>query len=78
MGEVAPTVDTLAALEEAIRDHLADLGHLNDWVLVAATTELEDIGTGRTSYTLVNAPAQPVHVSFGLLHHAIDYGEVER
>lgn len=77
MGEVIPIRDTQAVLEEAIRDHLADLGILTDWVLVAATTEIEDIGTGRTAYTLLTAPSQPVHVSFGLLHHAIDYGEIE-
>lgn len=77
MGEVIPLRDTRAALEEALRDHLSDLGMLGDWVLVAATTELEDIGTGRTSYTVLTGVGQPVHVSFGLLHHAISYGEIE-
>ena len=76
MGEVIPIRDTREALEDAIRDHMADLGMVTDWVLVVATQDISDIGTGRRSYTVEVAPGQPAHSSFGLLHHAIDYGEV--
>ena len=63
--------ETHAALTAAIAAHVADTGDgriVTDWALVAATTSLEDIGTGRTSYLLEGNQYQPVHVMAGLFH----------
>lgn len=63
---------TKAALEAALTQHIADVtdgGIITDWALIAAVTNLEDIGTGKTRYWCEGNSAQPVHVTVGLLRY---------
>ncbi len=79
MGEVIPIRDTRTALDDALRDYIAeatDGAILTDYFIIAAGTELEDIGTGRTMYCFTTPPSQPPHVSMGLLAYAVDNGAV--
>lgn len=67
---------TKAALEEALTAHIADQtdGDLvTDWALVAATSTLDNIGTGRTSYFIEANTNQPVHVMAGLFRYASEH-----
>tara|TARA_R110002124_G_scaffold5003_2_gene31458 strand:+ start:167 stop:406 length:240 start_codon:yes stop_codon:yes gene_type:complete len=71
---------TKADLDLALTAHIADLtegAYLTDYFLVAASTETEDFGTGRTVYCFVTTNNQPAHISMGLLAYAQDYGEAE-
>jgi hypothetical protein len=80
MGEVIPIRDTRAEFDAALRDYLADVtegGILTDYVIVAATTSMDDIGTGRTWYATLAPLTQPPHVTLGLLHYGIDNGQVD-
>lgn len=66
---------TKAALEKALADHVADTGDgafLTDWALIAATTTVENIGTGTTAYLLEGNNNQPVHVMTGLFRYATE------
>ena len=66
------TVDTKTALDAAIAAHVAATGNgaiVTDWALVAATTTMEDIGTGTTSYLLEGNGNQPIHVMAGLFRY---------
>lgn len=64
---------TKAALDAAIAAHVADTGDgaiVTDWALVAATSSIENIGTGTTAYLLEGNDNQPVHVMTGLFRYA--------
>ena len=64
---------TKAALDKALADHVADIGDgaiVTDWALIAATTSVENIGTGTTRYLLEGNDNQPVHVMTGLSRYA--------
>lgn len=64
---------TKAALTAALEAHIADEteGHLvTDWALVAATSTMENIGTGITRYFIEANENQPVHVMAGLFRYA--------
>lgn len=66
---------TKQALTEAIAAHIADVTDgnlLTDWALAIASTELEDIGTGRTNYYYEGNDNQPAHVGYGLLKYTLD------
>jgi hypothetical protein len=68
--------DTRAALEAALAAHVADRcdgALVTDWALIAATSSLEDIGTGRTSYFVEANENQPVHVMTGLFRYASEH-----
>lgn len=63
---------TKAALDSALAAHIADLsdGHiLTDWALIAATTSVDNIGTGTTRYYCEGNDGQPIHVTIGLLQY---------
>lgn len=63
---------TKAALDAALSAHIADVidGYLiTDWALIAATTSVENIGTGTTRYWCEGNEGQPVHVTIGLLQY---------
>lgn len=63
---------TKRALETALAAHITDVtegGILTDWTLIAATTSVEDIGTGATSYFCEGNEGQPVHVTIGPLQY---------
>jgi hypothetical protein len=65
--------DTKAALETALADHISALTDgqiVTDWTLIAATTTVENIGTGTTGYWCEGNDNQPVHVTIGLLQYA--------
>jgi hypothetical protein len=67
-------------LDNALRDYIAettDGAILTDYFTVAASTELDDIGTGRTVYLFITPPAQPAHVSMGLISYAHTNGSPE-
>ena len=67
---------TKAALEAALSAHIAtvtDGDILTDWAMVAATTTLDDIGTGTTQYWCEGNTAQPVHVTIGLLRYGAEH-----
>lgn len=64
---------TKAALDAAVAAHVADTGDgdlVTDWALIAATTSVENIGTGTTRYLLEGNDNQPVHVMTGLFRYA--------
>lgn len=64
-------------LDNALRDYIADATDgaiLTDYIVIAASTELDDIGTGRTVYMFTTPDAQPTHVSMGLLAYAVSEG----
>lgn len=64
---------TKAALDAAVAAHVAEVSDgdlVTDWALVAATTTVENIGTGRTGYLLESNDNQPVHVMTGLFRYA--------
>lgn len=66
---------TKAALDKALADHVADTGDgaiVTDWALIAATTSVENIGTGTTRYLLEGNNNQPVHVMTGLFRYAVE------
>lgn len=63
------SVETKTALDAAIAAHVAETGSgsiVTDWALVAATTTMENIGTGTTAYLLEGNSNQPIHVMAGL------------
>ncbi len=65
--------ETRAALEAALAAHVADRcdgAIVTDWALIAATSSLDDIGTGRTSYFVEANERQPIHVMTGLFRYA--------
>lgn len=67
------SAQTKADLEAAVAAHVADTGNgslVTDWALVAATTTVENIGTGTTRYLLEGNENQPVHVMTGLFRYA--------
>ena len=67
---------TKDALDAALAAHIADLTEgdiVTDWALVAATTTLENIGTGTTRYWVEGNEAQPVHVTIGLLRYGSEH-----
>lgn len=69
------TADTKAALEAALNAHIAALTEgdiVTDWTLIAATTTVENIGTGTTRYWCEGNDHQPLHVTIGLLQYARD------
>lgn len=60
-------------LDEAMRDYIAEITdgtYLTEYFLVAASTDVADMGTSRTIYVTVTAQDQPPHVSLGLLAYA--------
>ncbi|MGM7680093.1 hypothetical protein [Microbacterium sp. A94] len=64
---------TKVALDAAIAAHVAETGEgsiVTDWALIAATTSMENIGTGTTRYLLEGNDNQPVHVMTGLFRYA--------
>jgi hypothetical protein len=64
---------TKADLDAALAAHVADVGDgsiVTDWALIAATTTVDNIGTGTTSYLLEGNDNQPVHVMTGLFRYA--------
>lgn len=64
---------TKSDLDAAIAAHVADTGNgslVTDWALIAATTTVENIGTGTTAYLLEGNDNQPVHVMTGLFRYA--------
>lgn len=64
---------TKAALDAAIAAHVSETGDgaiVTDWALIAATTSVENIGTGTTRYLLEGNDNQPVHVMTGLFRYA--------
>ena len=66
------SVDTKRALDEALTAHIADATNgniLTDWTLIAATTTVEDIGSGTSRYWCEGNEGQPVHVTIGLLQY---------
>lgn len=66
------SVETKAALEQALSTHIASLTEgdiVTDWTLIAATTTVENIGTGTTRYWCEGNDNQPVHVTVGLLQY---------
>lgn len=66
---------TKANLDAAIAAHVADTGDgsiVTDWALIAATTTVDNIGTGTTSYLLEGNDNQPVHVMTGLFRYACE------
>lgn len=68
--------ETRAALEAALAAHVADHcdgAIITDWALIAATSSLDDIGTGRTSYFLEANENQPIHVMTGLFRYASEH-----
>lgn len=67
--------DTRAALEDAIRAHLATYpsGHgvLTDWVVIAAQETVNDNGESASSIGIaLPAEAFPLHRILGLIDHA--------
>lgn len=63
---------TKAALDKALEAHITDVtegGLVTDWALIAATTSVENIGTGTTRYWLEGNTGQPVHVTIGILQY---------
>lgn len=67
------SAQTKADLEAAVAAHVADTGNgslVTDWALVVATTTVENIGTGTTSYLLEGNENQPIHVMTGLFRYA--------
>ncbi|MFN4000879.1 hypothetical protein [Microcella sp.] len=67
---------TKAALEAALSAHIADQTDgdiVTDWALVAATSSIESIGTGRTAYFIEANTNQPVHVMAGLFRYASEH-----
>jgi len=63
---------TKAALETALSAHIADVTEgdiLTDWTLIAASSTVEDIGTGTTRYFCEGNEGQPIHVTIGLLQY---------
>ena len=65
--------ETHAALEDAIRAHVADIQDgeiVTDWALITASTAFENIGTMRLTYGLEAPEQQPQHVTIGLLEYA--------
>lgn len=63
---------TKADLEAALAAHITDVSDgdiLTDWTLIAATTSMDDIGTGTTRYYCEGNDGQPVHVTIGLLQY---------
>lgn len=68
---------THADLERALQAHISETREgkvLTDWALIAATTTIEDIGTGATDYYLVGNTGQPVHVTLGLVAYIAAHG----
>jgi len=66
---------TKAALDIAVEAHIADVtagGMVTDYALVTASTDMEDIGTGATTYFYEGNNHQPAHVSYGLLSYALN------
>lgn len=64
---------TKADLDAAIAAHVSATGDgaiVTDWALIAATTSVENIGTGTTRYLLEGNDNQPVHVMTGLFRYA--------
>lgn len=69
--------ETHADLEQAIQAHIGETRPgkvLTDWALIAATTTIEDIGSGATDYYLVGNTGQPVHVTLGLVAYIAAHG----
>lgn len=68
---------TKEALETALTAHLQDEtdGKMpTDWLLVAACTSLEKIGTGTMSYFVEGNTGQPIHVTLGLSAYVAAHG----
>ena len=68
--------ETKAALEAAVTAHIADVTEgdlVTDWAMVAATTTLDNIGTGTTRYWCEGNNAQPIHVTIGLLRYGSEH-----
>ncbi|MFJ4997123.1 hypothetical protein ACIP5T_03155 [Microbacterium sp. NPDC088619] len=64
---------TKATLDAAVAAHVSETGDgdlVTDWALIAATTSVENIGTGTTRYLLEGNDNQPVHVMTGLFRYA--------
>ena len=70
---------TLAALEEAIATHVADECD-NDltagWVVVAETTNLNEIDDGISSFYTATRNGQSNFLTTGLLHRAQEVGRM--
>lgn len=67
------SAETKTALEAALAAHIADVTEgdiVTDWTLISATTSMEEIGTGKTSYWCEGNEGQPIHVTVGLLQYA--------
>jgi hypothetical protein len=80
VGEVIPLRDRWSELVDALREYVAndtDGGHLGDFVIVAASATIEDVGDNRTRYCVVSPGAQPSHSTVGLLHYALDNYEAD-
>lgn len=63
---------TRAAVEAALRDHIADEDpgtHVDAWILVASTQTIDGDADVEIGYSVIGAPRQPSHVSHGLAGH---------
>lgn len=62
---------TRAAVEAALRDHIADEEpgtHLDGWLLIASTQTIDETEV-ELGYSVLGAHGQPTHVSHGLAGH---------
>lgn len=70
--------DTSAAVDEAIRAHIADEldGRLcSGWALIGVAVNGEQVGHGGASYHYETMPGQPYHASLGLAHLLLQWLE---
>lgn len=71
----ATDVTARERLDEALRDYVAEVSGgaiLTEYFVITASTNMQDIGTGRTIYVWFAPPNQAAHTSLGLLHYAAD------
>lgn len=69
--------ETKAALDLALRDHIAEIttgSILTDYFTIAASVDMEDIGSGTVYYCFITPDKQPAHVSMGLIQYAVTQG----
>lgn len=72
-------VTTRESLDNALRDYVSEVADgaiLTDYFIVTASTNMEDIGTGRTMYVWFTPPNQAPHTSIGLLRYAAENASV--
>lgn len=67
------SVESKSLLEAALAAHIADVTEgniLTDYCIIAASSSMDDIGTGSTEYFFEANEGQPPHVSYGLITYA--------